>query len=112
MVGLQQYAPKRKSIKHFQILLNDETWDTVYKANCINEMYNSFQTTLIRHFEASFPVTYADYKTNKNNWITKGIKTSCNKKRELYLLYRDDKNNAQIKDHYKKYSSILKRVIN
>jgi len=74
MVGLQQYAPKRKTriineqtIKHFQMLLNDETWDTVYKATCVNEMYNSFQTTLIRHFEASFPVTYADYKPNKNN---------------------------------------------
>jgi len=94
------------------MLLNDETWDTVYKATCINEMYNSFQTTPIRHFEASFSVTYADYKPNKNNWITKSIKTSCNKKSELYLLYRNNKNNAQINDHYKKYSSILKRVIN
>ena len=53
VVGLQQYAPKRKTriineqtIKHFQMLLNDETWDTVYKATCVNEMYNSFQTTL------------------------------------------------------------------
>ena len=46
------------------MLLNDETWHTVYKATCVNKMYNSFQTTLIRHFEASFPVTYADYKTN------------------------------------------------
>ena len=54
----------------------------------------------------------SDYKPNKNNWFTKGIKTSCNKKRDLYLLYRNDKNNAQIKDHYKKYSSILKEVIN
>jgi hypothetical protein len=33
-------------------------------------------------------------------------------KKDLYLLYRNDKNNAQIKDHYKKYSSIFKRVIN
>ena len=96
MVGLQQYASKRKTriindqtIKHFQMLLNDETWDTVYKATCVNEMYNRFQTTLIRHFEASFFVTYADYKPNKSNWITKGIKTSCNKKRELLSLIQE-----------------------
>jgi hypothetical protein len=43
-------------------------------------------TTLIRHFEAWFPVTYADYKPNKNNWITRGIKTSCNKK-ESFTSY-------------------------
>jgi exonuclease III len=53
MVGLQQYAPKRKTriiieqtIKHFQMLLNDETWYTVYKrkTRIINE-----QT--IKHFQ-------------------------------------------------------------
>jgi hypothetical protein len=47
MVGIQQYVPKRKTriineqtIKHFQMLLNDETWNTVHKATCVNEMYN------------------------------------------------------------------------
>jgi hypothetical protein len=27
-----------QTIKHFQMLFNDETWDTVYKTNCVNEM--------------------------------------------------------------------------
>jgi hypothetical protein len=40
------------------------------------------------------------------------LKHHAIKKRELSLSYRNDKNNAQIKDHYKKYISVLKRVIN
>jgi hypothetical protein len=47
-----------------------------------------------------------------NNWITKGIKISCIKKRELFFKYRENKNNLQLKNHYKKYCQILKKVIN
>ena len=32
-----------QTIKHFQALLKDETWDTVYKSACTNEMYSRFQ---------------------------------------------------------------------
>jgi hypothetical protein len=51
-IGLQQNVLKKKSrliteqtIKNFQTLLKDETWDTVYESTCINEMYSSFQGT-------------------------------------------------------------------
>jgi hypothetical protein len=49
-IGLQQTVSKKKSrliseqsIKHFQTLLKDEMWDTVYESTCINEMYSKFQ---------------------------------------------------------------------
>jgi hypothetical protein len=49
-IRLQQSVSKKKSrlineqtTKHFQTLLKDETWDTVYKTTCINELYNRFQ---------------------------------------------------------------------
>jgi len=107
--GLRQSVSKKKTrlinehtIKHFQTLLNDETWDTVYKTTCLNEMYNRIQCIFLRHYEASFPVFYTGYRTNDNNWVTKGIKTSCNKKRELCSLYRSNNGNIQIKDYYKK----------
>jgi len=112
-------SPKKKTrlineqtIKHFQALLKDETWDTLYKTTCVNEMYNRFQCIFLRHYEASFPVFYIDCRSNDNNWVTKGIKISCTKKRELYSLYRNNKDNIQIKDNYKKYCNLLKRVIN
>ena len=47
----------------------------------------------------------------KSNWITKGIITSCKRKRELYKLYKVT-NNSNLKTHYKMYSNILKKVIN
>jgi hypothetical protein len=49
-IGLQQSVSKIKSrlineqtIKHFQTLLKDKMWDTVYKSTCINEMYSRIQ---------------------------------------------------------------------
>jgi hypothetical protein len=90
---LQQSVSKIKSrsineqtIKHFQALLEDETWDTVYKSICTNEMYSRFQNIFLRYYEASFTVFYTNYRPNHNNWVTKGIKISCTKKRELYSL--------------------------
>jgi hypothetical protein len=117
-IGLQQNVSKKQTrlineqtIKHFQMLLNDETWDTVYKTTRVNEMNNSFQGIFLGHYEASFPVIYTDYQSN-DNWVTEDIKISCTKKRELHSLYRNNKDNIQIQDHYKKYCKVLKRVIN
>jgi hypothetical protein len=101
-----------QTIKHFQTLLKDETWDTVYKSTCINEMYSKFQGIFLRYYEASFPVLYTNYRSYHNNLITKVIKISCTKKKELYSLYRNNKDNIQVRDHYKKSCNILKRVIN
>jgi hypothetical protein len=49
-IGLQQNVSKKKSrlineqtIKYFQSMLKDETWDTVYESTCINEMFSRFQ---------------------------------------------------------------------
>jgi hypothetical protein len=117
-IGLQQSVSKKKSrsineqiIKHFHTLFKDETWDTVYKSTCINEMYSKIQGIFLRYYEPSFPVLYTNYRSNHNNWITKCIKISCTKKKEPYSLYRNNKDNIQVRD-YKKYCNILKRVIN
>ena len=56
-IGLLQSVSKTKSrlineqtIKHFQMLLKDEMWDTVYKSTCINEMYSRFQGIFLRYY--------------------------------------------------------------
>jgi len=43
-------------------------------------------------------------------WITKGIKTTCNRKRELCLKARDS-NELEHKLYYKHYFKILSKVI-
>jgi len=45
-----------------------------------------------------------------NNWITLGIRTSCKRKRELFSLTRNS-NNSALKQYYKAYCKILKKVI-
>ena len=111
-------ATKRKirlineyTVSHFQALLKDETWDTVFKSTCVNDMYNKFQVSLLRHYEASFPICYVKDKSTDNNRITKGIKSSA-KKRKLYSEYINIKDDIQIINCYRKYCKVLRKVIN
>jgi len=48
--------------------------------------------------------------TNTISWITLGIKTSCKRKRQLFLLNRNN-NNPALKKYYKTYCKILAKVI-
>jgi len=67
--------------------LSEESWDGVFNSEDINDMCNSLLNDYLRIFHSSFPiqtVTVRKDATN-NNWITKGIKMSCMKKRNLYL---------------------------
>jgi len=91
-------------------MLQEENWDSAYSANNINEMFSNFQNILIRNFDNSFPVITTGNRHKSANWITNGIKISCNRKRELYLL-RSNSNNPQIINFYNIYCSILKKVI-
>lgn len=61
---------------------------------------------------------YTVKKTNHKNkqlprktWITKGIIVSCNKKEELYNLWRLDPGNEQLEYEYKIYNKTLRRII-
>jgi len=65
---------------------------------------------LIRNFDNSFPIITTGNRRKSANWVINGIKISCNRKRELYLL-RGNSNNPQVINFYNKYCSILKKVI-
>jgi len=47
---------------------------------------------------------------NKKAWLTKGIKISCQQKRDLYILYKTT-SNPNFKHYYKSYTKILTAVI-
>jgi hypothetical protein len=99
-----------ESIANFQSYLREETWDSVYNSDDVNGMCNNFHCILIRHFENSFPITNKSYRNKYNNWITKGIRISCKRKRDFYTIYKHT-NNIQVKEYYKKYCAILKKLI-
>jgi len=71
-------------------------------------MFNSFLSTFLHIFEASFPITYRSTKEKKNDWITQGIKISCKHKRSLYTLTKNS-NDLKAKARYIKYCEILKK---
>jgi len=77
-----------KSIANFQSHLREEAWDSIYNSEDVNEMFNNFHCILLRHFANSFPLSYKSYITKNNGWITKAIKISCQRKRDLYFMYR------------------------
>ena len=74
-------------------------------------MFNNFLNTYLRCYNVSF-VTKRVFNINRspNGWITKGIKVSCKRKRELFVLARSS-TNYDLKLYYKKYCATLTKVI-
>jgi hypothetical protein len=91
-----------ETIANFQTHLREEAWDSVYNCNDVNKMFNNFHCILLRHFENSFPILYKTHRTKHNDWITRGIKISCKRKRILDIIYKHA-NNPQVKEYYRKY---------
>jgi hypothetical protein len=91
----------------FQSLLSWEQWEDVFGVNDVNIMFNNFLNTYLRCYNSSFAKKQVSKSNRSNNlWITKGIKVSCRRKKELYVLCRSY-NDYALKLCYKKYCSIL-----
>jgi len=91
--GLLTYREINKySLNEFQSNLSHETRGKVFNNSDINisTIYNNFLDTFLKIFNASFPVKRTQSKQCDNKWITNGITTSCNNKRKLYLLYKEN----------------------
>ena len=100
------------SLNEFQINLSHEAWSKVFNNNDkdTNIIYNNFLDTFLKMFNASFPPHKTLLTRNNKPWLTSGIKTSCNNKRKLYLLYRES-NDPKLKEHYRKYCKLLTKTI-
>jgi hypothetical protein len=54
-----------ETITNFQTLLKKETWESVYRDNDTNYMFNSFLCTFLNIFQASFPIKYKSSNNKK-----------------------------------------------
>ena len=102
------------SIEEFKTRLSYESWDSIFSSNRnmdIDSLFNLFLNNYLRIFYTSFPYHKVAKNSSNNSWITTGIRTSCRRKRCLYLLTRDSKDTS-LKNHYKQYCKILTSVIN
>jgi hypothetical protein len=73
-------------------------------------MVNTFTNAYLQIYYACFTKNRISKQSHFNQWLTTGIKTSCKKKRELYLLIKLHGNN-NLKQYYIKYSKTLAKVI-
>ena len=99
------------TLAEFQILLSWEQWEDVFGADDVNIMFNNFLNAYLICYYSSFDKKHVPkFNSTNNEWITKGIKVSCRKKRELYVLCRT-RNDPALTQFYKKYCSVLTKVI-
>jgi hypothetical protein len=98
------------TISDFLYKLSNESWEGTFSNDDVNLMFNSFLNTYLNIFYSSFPPVRVICKNNNKTWITLGIKTSCKRKRELFVLTRNS-NDPILKQYYKVYCKILMNVI-
>jgi hypothetical protein len=101
-----------QTLNKFLLLLSDEPWEEIFRANTNDPdtMFNKFLNTYIKYYDNCFLKKYVNQNHRYNAWITKGIITSCKKKKELFTQTRIS-NNHKLKTYYKKYCSVLTKII-
>jgi trehalose/maltose hydrolase-like predicted phosphorylase len=112
LIPLKQTTRKinTETIIQFQLLLKNETWETVYKDNDTSNKFNSFFFTVLNISEASCPIEHKSIDKLRNDLITQGIKISCKSKICLYI-YSMISNDPNTRAFYIKYCKILNNVI-
>jgi hypothetical protein len=75
----------------------------------VDSLFNIFLNDYLGIVYPSFPSKIIE-RGKSRQWITTGIKTSCNRKKQLYLLSKDS-NDINLIKYYKQYCKILARVI-
>jgi len=97
-------------IMEFTSLLSYENWEEIFVEDDANLSFNTFLNVYLRILYSCFIKKRKNSNTTSKPWLTKGIKTSCNRKRELYLKVRDS-NETEYNLWYKSYCKILSKVI-
>jgi len=95
----------KNSIAEFQLQLGWESWEGVFGGNDVNLMFNNFLNRYLRYYHSSFFLKKRKHQDRKNQWITTGIRVSCNRRKELFLLCRLI-NNHRLKIFYKNSAKV------
>ena len=95
-----------QSILEFQLLLSHENWEDIFMEDDANTSFNKFLNIYLRMFHCCFTKKHTNCQAVSKPWLTKGIQTSCNQKRELYLKVRY---NNEI-EHKLYYKTVLQNV--
>lgn len=91
--------------------LQQENWENVLQAPDCNSAFKHFLNTFLLLFNHACPErSKTKQNLKENSWITDGIRVSCAKKRELYVMSKTDQS-LEFKAYFRKYKCILRKVI-
>lgn len=102
----------QENIEKFKTCLSSLSFSDVYEMDDPNAAYNCFIGTFQLFYKLCFPTKMITIKTTKKpTWVSRGIKLCSKNKRNLLWQYRL-KPSQYNRDKFKKYSKLLKRIIN
>lgn len=100
------------NINYFLSLLENEKWIEIYELNGdVNGAFNTFHQIFQYYFELAFPIKTRVIKSKKDlkkPWLTRGIRISGEKLKNLHKLSSE---NEVFKDYYKRYKKVYSKVI-
>ena len=110
----QSYEYRRiYSTENYQLfysLLSQETWLSVYEEGTVDDIYNTFITTLLSHFNSSFPLK--SVKINKTTSQVQWISENIHKAREtLNLLHESYQKGGVAKQTYVNYKNYYTNLL-
>ena len=86
-------------------------WEFVTDESDAQSAYSAFAQRLVSCFSSCFPLKHRTAnRSDANPWLTRGVKKSIRVKNKLYRKFRN-RPNTHTEIHYKRYRSILDRVI-
>lgn len=101
-----------ENIEKFKNCLSSLSFSEVYLDTDMNKAFNKFYELFCLFYELCFPVMKIKTKTTPlSNWITKGLRKSCNYKKILRYKYYNHKTDHN-RNKYLNYNKILKKCIN
>ena len=77
-----------KNMTKLNTKLKNANWAKVYNELNPNTSYEIFIEILNSHIDECLPWKKLKVKTETNEWLTKGILTSCKEKNRLYKIYK------------------------
>lgn len=101
-----------ENIDKFKQCILNYTWSDIYNSSNMDEAFNRFHTELCLLYNLCFPklILKINNARTKPNWLTKGIRTSCDTKRKLRIYYYKNKSD-RTRTKYRNFSTILRKCI-
>ena len=99
-----------KNMTKLNTELKNANWARVYNELNPNTSYEIFIDILNSHIDECLPWKKLKVKTETNEWLTKGILTSCKEKNRLYKIYKCNPT-IESEQTYKIYKNKLTHII-